>query len=73
MILKRIKAFGAFWYDFVVGDDWRIAAGVVLVLAATYPLAQQGLHSVWWLPLIGVAVLLPWSVHRAIRKSRGPH
>ncbi len=21
----RVKAFAAFWYDFVVGDDWRVA------------------------------------------------
>jgi hypothetical protein len=73
VILKQLKAFGAFWYDFIVGDDWRIAAGVVLVLAVTYALAHQGLHAVWWLPLLGVAVLLPWSVRRAVRKSRKPH
>jgi len=24
-----VKAFGRFWFDFVVGEDWRIAAGVV--------------------------------------------
>ena len=24
-----MKAFGRFWFDFVVGEDWRIAAGVV--------------------------------------------
>ena len=26
--------FARFWWDFIVGDDWRIAAGVVVVLAA---------------------------------------
>ena len=26
--------FLRFWYDFVVGDDWRIALGVVVVLTA---------------------------------------
>jgi len=26
-------AFGRFWWDFVIGDDWKIAAGVVAVLA----------------------------------------
>ena len=26
-------AFFRFWYEFIVGDDWRIAAGVVGVLA----------------------------------------
>ena len=29
-----LKAFGQFWYDFIIGDDWKIAAGVVLALAA---------------------------------------
>jgi hypothetical protein len=24
-----MRAFGRFWWDFLVGDDWRIAAGVV--------------------------------------------
>ena len=28
-----MRTFGRFWYEFIVGDDWRIAAGVVLVLA----------------------------------------
>jgi hypothetical protein len=28
-----IRAVFRFWWDFIVGDDWRIALGVVLVLA----------------------------------------
>lgn len=28
-----MRTFARFWYDFVVGDDWRIAAGVLVVLA----------------------------------------
>jgi hypothetical protein len=24
-----MRAFGRFWFDFLVGEDWRIAAGVV--------------------------------------------
>jgi hypothetical protein len=31
--MRYLKAFGRFWFDFIVGDDWRIAAGVVTVLA----------------------------------------
>ena len=31
--MRYVRAFGQFWYDFIVGDDWRIAAGVVVVLA----------------------------------------
>ena len=29
-----VKGFGRFWWDFIVGDDWRIAAGVLVVLTA---------------------------------------
>ena len=32
--MRFAKGFARFWWDFVVGDDWRIAAGVVVVLAA---------------------------------------
>jgi hypothetical protein len=32
--MRFVKAFGRFWWDFVVGDEWRIAAGVVVVLGA---------------------------------------
>lgn len=27
-----LRSFGRFWYDFVIGDDWKIAAGVVVAL-----------------------------------------
>ncbi|MEA2274948.1 MAG: hypothetical protein QOI98_3656 [Solirubrobacteraceae bacterium] len=30
--MRFIRGFGRFWFDFIVGDDWRIALGVVLVL-----------------------------------------
>ena len=29
---RHLMAFGRFWWDFVVGDDWRIAVGVALAL-----------------------------------------
>ena len=39
--MRFVAAFGRFWWDFVVGDEWRIAAGVVAVLA-TGALAVAG-------------------------------
>jgi len=33
-VIRFAKGFGRFWWDFIVGDDWRIAAGVVVVLTA---------------------------------------
>ena len=36
---RWLRSFGAFWYDFIVGDDWRGAAAVALTLAVTALLA----------------------------------
>jgi len=56
--MRRLRAFGAFWYDFVVGDDWRIALTVVIGLAATAVLAHAGGVNAWWLmPLVVLAAL----------------
>jgi len=30
--MNALKAFGRFWYDFIIGDDWKIAAAVVAAL-----------------------------------------
>jgi len=32
--MRYVIGFARFWWDFVVGDEWRIAAGVVTSLAA---------------------------------------
>jgi hypothetical protein len=41
--MKRFVAgFLRFWWDFIVGDDWRIAAGVVVVLALGALLVARG-------------------------------
>jgi hypothetical protein len=55
-----------FWWDFVVGDDWRIAVGVALALGATAALAATG-AAAWWLLPIAVALLLYRSLRRAAR------
>ena len=28
--MRYVRAFGRFWWDFVVGDDWRVAVGIAL-------------------------------------------
>jgi hypothetical protein len=65
----RIRAFGAFLYDFFVGDDWWVAVGVVLGLALTYWIAHAAAIPAWWLIPALLAFLLPLSLWRAIRKS----
>jgi len=66
-VVRRIRAFGAFWYDFIVGDDWVVAVGVVIGLALTYGLSRTAVPAWWLLPLV-LALLLPLSLWRAARK-----
>ncbi len=76
-VAKRTKAFGAFWYDFVIGDDWLVAVGVVIGLGGTFGLHEAGVPAWWLLPLLLVA-LLPISLQRAVsgpllpRRKREP-
>ena len=67
-MIARLRAFGAFWYDFVVGDDWRIALGVVRALAATYGISRTSAPA-WWLLPLAVAGLVAVSLRRAVRRS----
>ncbi len=66
-MLGRLKAFGEFAYDFVIGDDWLIAVGVVIALVVTYALAHAAKVSAWWLVPVALAILLPLSLWRAAR------
>jgi hypothetical protein len=51
-------------WEFVVGDDWRTAAGVVLALALTAILAGAGVAA-WWVMPLAVLALLALSLRRA--------
>jgi hypothetical protein len=57
--------FLRFWWDFVVGDDWRAAAGVVIALGATAAIVAAGVNA-WWLMPVGVAAVLFVSLRRAV-------
>jgi hypothetical protein len=39
--VRALRGFARFWWEFVIGDDWRIAAGVATVLAAAAVLVSQ--------------------------------
>ncbi|MGH3550861.1 MAG: hypothetical protein ACRDQU_22615 [Pseudonocardiaceae bacterium] len=65
---RWLRSFGAFWWDFIVGDDWRVAAGVVAALAVTAGLAAIRVPAWWFLP-VAVLVLLGLSLRRGIRQA----
>ena len=61
--MSHIVAFGRFWWDFVVGDDWVAAAGVLAGLALT---AATG---AWWILPVVVPLVLAVTLRRAIRSG----
>jgi hypothetical protein len=67
-VIAKIRAFGAFWYDFIIGDDWRVAVGVGAALVITYGLSRTTDVPVWWIVIAAVAVLLPLSIRRVTRR-----
>lgn len=67
--MNFLKQFALFWWDFIVGDDWVVAAGVVLALALTGVLEWQQINA-WWVMLVAVTVTLALSLRREIRKAR---
>jgi len=43
--MTYVKHFVLFWYDFIVGDDWIVAAGVVVALIVSAALARRDRHA----------------------------
>jgi hydrogenase/urease accessory protein HupE len=66
--VSHIRAFGRFWWNFVVGDDWRAALGVVVAIGITAALAAEKVAAWWFLPL-AVAVVLWMSLYREARSA----
>lgn len=66
--MKWLKSFGEFWYDFIVGDDWQVAAIVILALAGTALLVHGASVNAWWLLPVAVMAALGWSLYRAVRR-----
>lgn len=64
--MRYIIAFGRFWYDFIVGDDWRIAVGIVAAFGVTALLAYSGIAA-WWIMPVVVAALLSVSLWGVVR------
>ncbi len=66
--MKYITGFFQFWYDFIVGDDWTVAAVVVVALALTALLAHNAIAA-WWLMPLAVALVLSASLWRVASKK----
>jgi len=66
--MSRLAAFGRFWWDFVIGDDWLVAVLVTAAIGATAVLAAASIAA-WWLLPVAVPLVLWLSLRRAIRSA----
>jgi hypothetical protein len=65
--MSRVKGFFQFLWDFLVGEDWRIALAVAVTLVLTLVLSDNGVAAWWLLPLVVVVMLSAsvWTVARS--------
>jgi len=66
--MSRLRAFGRFWWSFVVGDDWVAAAGIAVAIGITAAIAAEHVAAWWFLPA-AVAIVLAHSLYREARNS----
>jgi hypothetical protein len=64
--MTTLARFLRFVWGFAVGDDWRVAAGIVLALGLSAVLVKAGVPA-WWLTPLAVVGLLADSLRRAVR------
>ena len=67
VIAKSLISFIEFWVDFIVGNDWRIAAGIVIGFILTASITFSGFT--WAIIPIFVVISLSYSLSRAIRSA----
>jgi hypothetical protein len=64
--MRWVIGFGRFWYRFIIGDDWTVAAAIAIALAITAALVTLHVNA-WWLTPVVVVATLGISVRRAGR------
>ena len=69
IVVRWLRAFADFWIGFVVGDDWTVAATVLVALVATWGLVSAGIPG-WWLVPVGALGSTVVSLRRTARRAR---
>ncbi len=59
---------GRFLYNYIFGDDWTVAAVILLGLAATWVLAANRISAWWLVPLLAI-VMTGISIRRSHRRE----
>lgn len=68
--MSHLRAFATGASEFLIGEDWRIALGVVAAIALTALLAAAGAGA-WWVLPVAVLALLRLSIRSAPSRSGG--
>ena len=63
VILGWLKGFARFWYHFIIGDDWTVAATIAIALVVTWLLHTAGVAA-WWLPPLAAVAAVGVSLRR---------
>jgi hypothetical protein len=66
VILAWLTGFGRFWYRFIIGDDWTVAATVATALMLTW-LLRTAAVAAWWLPPLAAVAMVGVSLRRVSR------
>jgi hypothetical protein len=62
--VSRLARIARWVWEFVVGDDWVVALGVIVALGVTATVAAAGVAA-WWIMALAVPLLLALSLRRA--------
>lgn len=69
--MKLVTNFLKFWYHFIVGDDYRIALGVIVGLGGSAVLVHREHERLWWLLPLVVVGMLALSLWLEVRRRKG--
>jgi hypothetical protein len=56
--MRFIVTFARFWYDFIVGDDWKVAIAVLVALLTGGALLAAGTPNAVLLPATGILIVV---------------
>jgi len=67
--MSAVVGFLRFCYDFLVGDAWEVAAGVIVGLVLTWAVVRAGGEAFAWIVLpVVVAIALGGSLYWEARR-----
>ncbi|HVW90464.1 MAG TPA: hypothetical protein VHC01_13460 [Gaiellaceae bacterium] len=70
--MRYVNGFFRFWWDFIVGDDWKIAAAVATVLVVAGAIVSgTDPAGTWPAVVLGAALVLAFLVSLTVDVRKG--